>query len=85
MGKIEECQQVVFPWLLQGLHESSMHLTSLTHNAWSEASRLRKSRDKSREAAGGTGVSEAKHINLWKMPDCIQLYCHDLLIYPPER
>lgn len=61
-----------------------MPLTPLTHNVQSEAIRLRKSEIKvgsSRE----TGVNEAKHINLWKMPDCFQLYCHDHLIYPLGR
>lgn len=61
-----------------------MPLTALTHNVRSEEIRLRKSEIKlgsSRE----TGVNEAKHINLWKMPDCFQLYCHDLLIYPLGR
>lgn len=61
-----------------------MPLTPLTHNVQSEAIRLRKSEIKvgsSRE----TGVNEAKHINLWKMSDCFQLYCHDHLIYPLGR
>lgn len=51
--KPEECCQAVFHWLLQDFCAWGMPLTSLTHNVWSEAIRLRKSGDKSKEAAGG--------------------------------